>query len=128
MSAPSLLARLKTAARRLERDVDALVLAYRDPRVPRAARLVIGLTVAYALSPVDLVPDVIPVLGVLDDLLVVPFGLWLALRLVPAGVIADARQRAAEAPGETLSLRQTGFRIVLGVWVGMVALAWFAFA
>lgn len=128
MSASSPLAHLKTAARRLERDVDALVVAYRDPRVPRAARVVIGLTVAYALSPIDLIPDVIPVLGVLDDLLVVPFGLWLALRLVPDGVIDEARQRAAEAPGETLSLRQTGFRIVLGLWVGIVAIAWVAFA
>lgn len=128
MPTPSPLARLRTAARRLERDVDALVVAYRDPRVPRSARVVIGLTVAYALSPVDLIPDVIPVLGVLDDLLVVPFGLWLALRLVPDGVIEDARRRAAEAPGETLALRQTGFRIVLGLWVGLVALAWFAFA
>ena len=66
MSASSPLARLRTAARRLERDVDALVVAYRDPRVPRAARVVIGLTVAYALSPVDLIPDVVPVLGVLE--------------------------------------------------------------
>ena len=128
MPAPSLARRVRAAAERLRRDVDALVIAYRDPRVPTGARVVIGLTVAYALSPVDLIPDVIPVLGVLDDLLVVPLGLWLALRLVPDGVIEEARQRAQEAPGETLSLKQTGFRIVLGLWAACVVAAWVVLA
>ena len=103
-------------------------MAYRDPRVPRAARVVIGLTVAYALSPVDLIPDVIPVLGLLDDLVVVPFGLWLALRLVPDGVIEDARRRVLDEPAETLALRQTGFRIVLGLWTGLLVLLWLTVA
>ena len=128
MLSVSPLDRIRAAARRLQRDVDALVVAYRDPRVPRAARVVIGLTVAYALSPVDLIPDVIPVLGLLDDLVVVPFGLWLALRLVPDGVIEDARRRAAAEPGETLTLRQTGFRIVLGLWTGLIVVVWFVVA
>ena len=119
--------RLREAARRLALDVEALALAYRDPRVPRAARIVIGLTVAYALSPIDLIPDVIPVLGLLDDLLIVPLGLWLALRLVPDGVIDEARERARSGDVETLALRQTGFRIVLGLWMLILVGVWFAF-
>ena len=119
-------ARLREAARRLALDVEALALAYRDERVPRAARVVIGLTVAYALSPVDLIPDVIPVLGLVDELLIVPLGLWLALRLVPPGVIEGARERARAGDVETLALRQTGFRIVLALWVAVVVGVWIA--
>jgi len=119
-----MIARLRDLAKRMALDVEALALAYRDPRVPRAARVVIGLTVAYALSPIDLIPDVIPVLGLLDDLLIVPFGLWLALRMVPPGVIEEARQRARSGDVETLELRQTGFRIVLGLWVLIVVGIW----
>ena len=119
--------RLRSAAARLRADVEVLAVASRDDRVPTAARVVIFLTVAYALSPVDLIPDVIPVLGLLDDLLIVPFGLWLALRLIPPGVIEDARERVRSEPAETLRLRQIGFRIVVALWVGIVAVVWFAF-
>ena len=82
---------LKRWARALKRDVIALWLAARDPRVPLAAKLVAGAVAAYALSPIDLIPDFIPVLGYLDDLLIVPAGIWLALRLIPAELMAELR-------------------------------------
>lgn len=126
MSSP--VARLRSAAQRLHDEVEALAVACRDPRVPRAARVVLVLTVAYALSPVDLIPDVIPVLGLLDDLVVVPVGVWVALRLVPDGVMEDARARVGEDAAGVMGLRQAGFRIVLGLWTLLVVLAWVAVA
>ncbi len=91
-----MIARLNTLARRLKADLLALGIAARDPRTPWYARLVAGLTVAYALSPIDLIPDFIPVLGYLDDLILVPLGLWLSLRLVPPQVLAEAREVAGQ--------------------------------
>ncbi len=84
-------------ARRLRGELDALRLAYRDPRTPRYAKWLLAGTLAYALSPIDLIPDFIPVLGHVDDLLIVPAALWLSLRLIPREVLADCRARAAEA-------------------------------
>jgi len=77
-----------------------LYLAARDPRTPWYAKAVIACVVAYALSPIDLIPDFIPVLGYLDDLLLLPLGIYLALKLIPAAVLIDARRRAAEAPAK----------------------------
>lgn len=75
-------------------DVRALRLATKDPRVPRRAKILAGLVLAYAVSPIDLIPDFIPVLGQLDDLILVPLGLWLALRMVPPPVLAELRAQA----------------------------------
>lgn len=82
-------------ARRLKADVVTVYLAARDPRCPWGVRLLALLVAAYALSPIDLIPDFIPVLGYVDDLLLVPLGLWLVLRLLPPVVLADARAHAA---------------------------------
>ncbi len=90
----SLLQQLKAHAQRLEHEVYALYWAYRDPRIPWYARSLAVLVVAYALSPIDLIPDFIPLLGYLDDLILVPLGIALALKLIPAEVMADARARA----------------------------------
>ena len=88
-----LVGRWRARARGLETEVRALWLASRDPRVPWLAKAVAGLTVAYALSPIDLIPDFIPVLGHLDDLVLVPLGLALAIRLVPPEILAEHRAR-----------------------------------
>ena len=89
------LGRAKAWARGIKRDVVAVYHAAHDPRTPWAARLLALLVAAYALSPIDLIPDFIPVLGYLDDLLLVPLGLLLVIRLLPAEVLADARRQAA---------------------------------
>lgn len=80
--------------RSLKREVLALYLAYRDPRTPWYAKLVVGMVVAYALSPIDLIPDPIPVLGYLDDFILLPMGILLARRLIPIDVMDDCRSRA----------------------------------
>ena len=116
--------RLRAVARRLRLEAGALAIARRDPRVPRAARVLIALTLAYALSPIDLIPDVVPVLGLLDDLLVVPLGLWLALRLVPDGVMDDARARAHRQPTDAAALSRLGLALTLAAWAAAALAAW----
>jgi len=119
--------RLRGWARALKRDLQALFIASRDPRVPLLAKLVIGVTVAYALSPIDLIPDFIPVLGYLDDLLLLPLGIWLAVRLVPPEVWAECRAQALAAP-MALPTNRLAAGAVIAAWVlatvGLSALLW----
>ncbi|MBX9576436.1 MAG: DUF1232 domain-containing protein [Caulobacteraceae bacterium] len=89
-----MLRRIKSWARNLKRDVLALWLASRSPRTPLAAKLIAGAVAAYALSPIDLIPDFIPVLGYLDDLVIVPLGVALAVRMIPATLMAEFRTQA----------------------------------
>lgn len=86
--------RLKTWARRIKRDVIALWLAARDPRVPWYAKLVATAVAAYALSPIDLIPDFIPILGYLDDMVIVPLGILAAVKLIPQPIMAELREHA----------------------------------
>ena len=103
----------------LKRDVTALYLARRDPRVPWYAKLLAGLVVAYALSPIDLIPDFIPVLGLLDDLVIVPFGLWLVFRLLPEGLIEDYRPEAARISAAPRS--RGGAIVIVAIWLALAA-------
>ena len=107
--------RWKARAAALKADTYALYLAYRDPRVPWPAKLGAALVVAYALSPIDLIPDFIPVLGYLDDLLLIPLGLALVVRLTPPEVVEAARARA-----EQTSIKPVGYAaaaVIVGVWL-----------
>lgn len=85
---------LREWARSLKRDVVALWIAARDPRVPWYAKGLAGIVAAYALSPIDLIPDFIPVLGYLDDVLIVPAGIWLVVRMIPPELMAEFREQA----------------------------------
>ncbi|WP_345890338.1 YkvA family protein [Rufibacter aurantiacus] len=87
--------KLKTWAKRLKADVWAVALAIQDARTPWPAKAMGALTVAYALSPVDLIPDFIPVLGYVDDLLLLPLGVWLTIKLLPADIMEEYRQKIA---------------------------------
>lgn len=86
----------KRWARRLKSETYALYLAYRDPRVPLHAKLFAALVVGYAFSPIDLIPDAIPVLGYLDDLILVPLGVALAVRMIPEDALSESRKKARE--------------------------------
>jgi uncharacterized membrane protein YkvA (DUF1232 family) len=103
-------------ARRLKQETHAVYLAARDPRTPWSAKLVIAIVVAYALSPIDLIPDFIPVLGYLDDLLLLPLGIFLALKLIPTAVIADARQAARQANGNLPKSRVAAI-VIIALWM-----------
>ncbi|MDP9839628.1 uncharacterized membrane protein YkvA (DUF1232 family) [Neorhizobium huautlense] len=109
------LERTKIWAKRLKREIVALWIAARDPRVPLAAKLVAGAVAAYALSPVDLIPDFIPVLGYLDDLILVPVGILAAVKLVPPALMAEFREQAALREGRPTS--RTGLIAILAIWL-----------
>ena len=110
--------------RNLKRDVVAVALAVRDPRVPWYAKALGACVVAYALSPIDLIPDFIPVLGYLDDLVLVPLGLLLIVRLIPADILAEHRIAAAALAERPVS--RAGAAAVIAIWVILAALlvAW----
>ena len=118
--------RLRAAARRLKADALLLWLAARDPEVPLAAKLFGGAVAAYAFSPVDLIPDFIPILGLLDDLLIVPAGVWLALRMIEPRVRLRLRAEATEMAARPVS--RAGLIFVILVWVAVAWLAWIASA
>jgi uncharacterized membrane protein YkvA (DUF1232 family) len=107
-------------ARDLKRDVVAIALAVRDPRVPWYAKAVGACVVAYALSPIDLIPDFIPVVGYLDDLVLVPLGLLLVLRLIPPEILAEHRSAAATIVERPVS--RAGAAGVIAVWLLSAAL------
>jgi uncharacterized membrane protein YkvA (DUF1232 family) len=109
------MATLRGQAERLKADVVALALALRDPRVPWYARAVGACVIAYALSPIDLIPDFIPVVGLLDDLVLVPLGLVLMVRLIPAEILAEHRAAAAAIVVRPVS--RASAAAVIGVWV-----------
>jgi uncharacterized membrane protein YkvA (DUF1232 family) len=108
-------------ARKLKRDVVAIALAMRDPRVPWYAKALGACVVAYALSPIDLIPDFIPVVGHLDDLVLVPLGLFLLLRLIPAPVMAEHRAAAAELAQRPVSY--AGAAAIIVIWLAALAIA-----
>jgi len=90
-----MLSQLKTRARELKLEASAILIAARDPRTPWYAKALIFFVAAHTFSPIDLIPDFIPILGYLDDLIITPGGIWLAVRLIPPEVMADARATAA---------------------------------
>lgn len=114
---------LRKRAAALKRDAIALWLAARDRRTPLAAKLLAGAVAAYAFSPIDLIPDFIPVLGLVDDLLIVPAGIWLVLKLIPADLLADLRAQAALIATRPVS-RLAGALIALLWLASAVAIAW----
>jgi len=118
--------RLAAWAHALKRESLVLYYAARDPRTPWYAKVLAGLIVAYALSPIDLIPDFIPVLGYLDDLLLLPIGIWLALRLVPATVLAEARRRAESTLERPTSRAAAAVIVALWIACAIVLGAWIA--
>lgn len=110
-------------ARQCRDEVYALALAYRDPRVPWGARLWLALVVGYALSPIDLIPDPIPVLGYVDDLVLIPLGVLVAQRLIPPVVLADCRAQARAGMARPAIAWGVG-ALIVGVWLMiLIALA-----
>ena len=109
--------RFKQWAARLKRDVKVLGLALLDPRTPWYAKALAGFIVAYALSPIDLIPDAIPVLGLVDEMILLPILIAGTVRLVPSGVLADCRERADHAGALPRWLSWVGLAIIVAVWL-----------
>jgi uncharacterized membrane protein YkvA (DUF1232 family) len=121
--AVSLLSRLKARARALKAEVLALYVAVRHPRTPWFAKLLIFAIVAYALSPIDLIPDFIPVLGFLDEIVLLPLGIALAIKAIPADVMEECRARASGAGGEAKRLGRIGAAAIVLLWLAVIVLA-----
>ena len=118
----ALLAELNQRARHLKAETFALYLAARDPRTPWYAKLLVAGIVAYAFSPVDLIPDFVPVLGYLDDLILIPAGIALAIKLVPDSVLADCRAQAQKTLTNGKPVSRVAGVVILGIWIALVAL------
>jgi uncharacterized membrane protein YkvA (DUF1232 family) len=117
------IAGLKERARRLKTEVLALLLAARHPRTPWYAKLFLAAIVAYALSPIDLIPDFIPVLGLVDDIVLLPFAIAVAVRMIPPDVLSECRARALERRPDGSKSGRIGAALVVLLWAALIALA-----
>ncbi len=115
--------RWKKRVRALKAELLALYLARKDPRVPQGARILAAAVVAYAFSPIDLIPDFIPVLGYLDDLILLPLGIWLVLRMIPPEVMAEHRARARQEMLDAPPVSRGAALFVVLVWLLLTAWA-----
>ena len=109
-------------ARLLKRETFTLYLVCRHPRVPWYAKFLAFIVVGYALSPIDLIPDFIPVLGYLDDLILIPLGIMLVIRLVPADVVAECRARSEEIVGRVTRTGKIAAGVIVAIWILAAAL------
>lgn len=117
------LARWRRWAAQLQREVYAVYLAYRDPRVPWYARVFAACVVGYAFNPLDLIPDPIPILGALDDLVLIPLGVKMALAMIPPSIMAESREKAQEAFRQGRPVSWTAAVVVVAIWLLLAALA-----
>lgn len=112
----------KKQAQRLKTEVYAIYLAYKDPRVPWYARVFAACVVGYGFSPIDLIPDPIPVLGYLDDLLIVPLGVVLAIKMIPPEVLSDCREQAQEVMRQGKPVNRVAAVVIVAIWLSLAAL------
>ncbi|MBD0385283.1 MAG: DUF1232 domain-containing protein [Nostoc sp. C3-bin3] len=117
---------LKQLAKRLKKDIYTIYLASKDPKVPWYARLLAVVVVAYAFSPIDLIPDFIPILGYLDDLILIPLGIWLILRLIPTSVLAECREKAEATNSQQKPISWIAAGVIVLIWLllGILAVLW----
>lgn len=118
-----MLADLKERASRLEAETFALYLAARHPGTPWYAKLLVAGIVAYALSPIDLIPDFVPILGYLDDLVLIPLGIALAIRMIPDSILEECRARARETLMTDKSVSRVAGIVVVAIWIALAGLA-----
>lgn len=116
-----ILTRWKQAAQKLKIQTYALYLAYRDPRTPWYAKVWAAIVVAYAFSPIDLIPDFIPILGYLDDLILIPVGVALALKMIPPEVMEEAQEKARQAEGAGRSVGWAAAAVIIILWLLLAA-------
>ena len=113
----------KQQAKKLKIEIYALYLAYRDPRVPLHVRIFAGCVVGYAFSPLDLIPDFIPIIGYLDDLVLVPLGIKIALSMIPENVMTESREKAQEIIRQGKPVNRVAAVIIISIWLLLAALS-----
>jgi uncharacterized membrane protein YkvA (DUF1232 family) len=114
--------------RQLKKETYAIHIACKDPRVPWYARVFAGFVVAYAFSPIDLIPDVIPILGYLDDLILVPLGIMLVIKMIPPDVLAECREKAEAVISQGKPTSKIAAVVIVAIWLllGVLAVVWVA--
>jgi uncharacterized membrane protein YkvA (DUF1232 family) len=118
----SVIKKWKQRVRHLKAETYAIYLAYKDSRVPWYAKILVAFVVAHTFSPIDLIPDFIPVLGYLDDLIIAPLGIALAIRMIPEDVMAECREAAQEAIGQDRPTSWTAAVVIIAIWLLIAAL------
>ncbi len=113
---------LKLQAKKLKIETYALYLAIRDPRVPLFARIFAGLVVGYAFSPIDLIPDFVPILGYLDDLILIPLGIKIAISMIPENVMIESRNKAQDIISQGKPVNRAAAVIIILIWLLLAAL------
>jgi len=119
------LEKLKLKAIALKKDSYALYLAARDPRTPWYVKFFVAGLAAYAFSPIDLIPDFIPILGYLDDILLLPIGIALAIKMVPQQVLVECRLRAQDRINDPKPVRRVAGAVIIAIWMLLIALCVF---
>ncbi|HEY9637309.1 MAG TPA: DUF1232 domain-containing protein [Coleofasciculaceae cyanobacterium] len=116
----------KYRVRQLKKETYVIYIACKDPRVPWYAKVFAGFVVAYAFSPIDLIPDIIPILGYLDDLVLVPLGIILVLKMIPPAVLAECREKAEALMEQGKPTSKIAALVIVAIWVllGMFAVVW----
>ncbi len=112
-----MLKKIRSNAKDLKRKTYTLYLVYNDKRVPLWKRLFLGAVIGYAVSPIDLIPDFIPILGYLDDLILIPIGLAIAIKLIPKDIMRDCETRAQEIQNKTIPLGRTASVVIILIWI-----------
>ena len=112
----------KQQAKQLKIEIYAIYLAYKDPRVPWYARIFAACVVGYAFSPIDLIPDPIPILGYLDDLILIPLGVVLALKMIPEEVLTECRERSQELIRQKRPVNRIAAGVIIAIWVIFAAI------
>jgi uncharacterized membrane protein YkvA (DUF1232 family) len=115
----SFIDRWKARAKQLKLEVYALYIAYKDSRTPWYAKVFAAVVVGYAFSPIDLIPDPIPIIGYLDDLVLIPLGAYLAVKMIPAQVMADSRQKAEEVMALGKPINKLAAAVIILIWIGL---------
>ncbi|WP_371365950.1 hypothetical protein SRRS_05160 [Sporomusa rhizae] len=118
---PNIWLSFKQRVKQLKSQVYILYLALRDPRTPLLAKIVVALVVGYALSPIDLIPDFIPIIGYFDDFIIIPLGIWLALKLIPEPIIEDCREYARTNPPGSKPKNWVVGGIFIFIWLAVIA-------
>jgi uncharacterized membrane protein YkvA (DUF1232 family) len=118
----SFIDRWKGRAKQLKLEVYALYIAYKDSRTPWYAKIIAAVVVGYAFSPIDLIPDPIPILGYLDDLVLIPLGAFLAVKMIPAQVMADSRQKAEALMAQGKPINKLAAAVIVLIWIGLAVI------
>ena len=116
----TLLTNLKSRAKKLKSEAQVLMIAYKDKRTPASAKILIGITVGYLLSPIDLIPDFIPILGLLDDLIIVPALIALSIKLIPGAVLEDAREQLKNNPKRYKKNNYLFAIVIVLIWISVL--------